>query len=151
MGFVYSDLLTEQTRSKASEDAYMIITNPMNENDQSSFQTGQHIWGSMLVRRLSAFGFALYSFTLPLILLSDHGAQCLPMLWIMITSLHIGFYQPSCCIQARARAFVCRGTIFDSFFSRSPRALNHATTNRLFLSRVTECQRMAVTMEICKI
>jgi hypothetical protein len=54
MGFVYSDLLTQQARSKRSEDARLIITNPRNESDQKSYDTGQHM-GSMLVR-VSAFG-----------------------------------------------------------------------------------------------
>ena len=58
MGFVYSDLLTQQMRS-ASWDNILIITNPRNESDQQSFQTGQHV-GSLLVRCLSAFGFASY-------------------------------------------------------------------------------------------
>ncbi|KAL3772707.1 hypothetical protein ACHAW5_002682 [Stephanodiscus triporus] len=48
MGFVYSDLLTQEIRGKQGEDSTLIITNPRNESDQKSFNTGQHVM-SMLV------------------------------------------------------------------------------------------------------
>jgi hypothetical protein len=61
MGFVYSDLLTQQTRQMRGIDDTLIITNPRNESDQQSYNTGQHV-GSLLVRCPSPFGFALYTF-----------------------------------------------------------------------------------------
>jgi hypothetical protein len=50
MGFVYSDFLTNQIRSKGKEDRWLDFTNPRNESDKKSFHTGQHIGMSMLVR-----------------------------------------------------------------------------------------------------
>jgi hypothetical protein len=50
MGFVYSEDLTKQIRSKGKEDRYLDFTNPRNESDKKSFFTGQHIGMSMLVR-----------------------------------------------------------------------------------------------------
>jgi hypothetical protein len=51
MGFVYSDLLTQEIRNKAGfgQDSTLIVTNPRNESDQKSFNTGQHVM-SVLVR-----------------------------------------------------------------------------------------------------
>jgi len=59
MGFVYSELLTNQMREMGAWDKELIITNPRNESDQQIYNCGQHV-GSLLVRCLSPFSFALY-------------------------------------------------------------------------------------------
>ncbi|KAL3775429.1 hypothetical protein ACHAW5_007153 [Stephanodiscus triporus] len=49
MGFVYSDLLTNEIRNKGKQDNALTVTNPRNESDTKTFNTGQHVWLTMLV------------------------------------------------------------------------------------------------------
>ena len=53
MGFVYSDILTQEMHKKASEDRYRTdLVKGMKESNKKSFNVGQHLWGTLLVRRV---------------------------------------------------------------------------------------------------
>jgi hypothetical protein len=97
MGYVYSDFLTQQARTKGKEDRWLVITNPRNESDQKSYFTGQHIGMSMLVRIVNIFlpGFRLSCTCISHTELntwhvSDFRVHCI--------IAHLGIHQSSCCI-----------------------------------------------------
>lgn len=51
MGFVYSDILTKEMRSKAKEDRERmdLVPESMRSPDKKSYNVAQHIWGTLLV------------------------------------------------------------------------------------------------------
>ena len=50
MGFVYSDLLTQKMRGVGGMENELVVANPRNSSETKTFRTGQHVYGSMLVR-----------------------------------------------------------------------------------------------------
>lgn len=51
LGFVFMSRLTDKMRAKAMEDKFRRdLTSSMNKSDEKSFNVGQHIWGTLLVR-----------------------------------------------------------------------------------------------------
>ena len=95
MGFVYSELLTNQMRGMGAWDKELIITNPRNESDQQIYNTGQHV-GSLLVRCLSAFSFALYFYHIMELNAPNNALGNCTSRLLSILTLHLGQSTPIC-------------------------------------------------------